>query len=111
MQLDIECKMLNKVTIMDKYPLPRMHDLFDQLRGVAVFSKIDLCLGYHQLRIREGDISNTTFKSRYGYYEFTIKSFDLIDAPVVFMDWTIQVFKEFLDTLVILRHISLLQVR
>ena len=63
---------LNEVTIKNKYPLPRIDDLFDQLRGVCVFSKIDLCSGYHQLRICSSDIPKTAFTTRYGLYEYTV---------------------------------------
>ncbi|KAA0040470.1 pol protein [Cucumis melo var. makuwa] len=92
---------LNKVTVKNKYPLPRIDDLFDQLQGATVFSKIDLRSGYHQLRIKDGDVRKTAFRSRYGHYEFIVMSFGLTNAPVVFMDLMNRVFREFLDTFVI----------
>nr|GFB84919.1 putative reverse transcriptase domain-containing protein [Tanacetum cinerariifolium] len=79
------CK-LNKLTVKNRYPLPRIDDLFNQLQGSSVYSKIDLRSGYHQLRVREEDIIKTTFKTRYGYYEFQVMPFGLTNAPAVFMD-------------------------
>jgi hypothetical protein len=76
---------LNEVTIKNKYPLPRMDDLFDQLCGACVFSKIDLRSGYHQLKVRECDIPKIAFISRYGMYEHTVMSFGLTNAPAYFM--------------------------
>jgi hypothetical protein len=76
---------LNEVTVKNKYPLSRIDDLFNQLRGGWVFSKIDLRSGYHQLKVRECDIPKTAFISRYGMYEFTVMSFGLTNAPAYFM--------------------------
>jgi hypothetical protein len=76
---------LNEVTIKNKYPLPRIEDLFDQMKGESVFSKIDLRSGYHQLKIWESNIPKTTFHTRYGLYEYAVMSFGLTNAPAYFM--------------------------
>ena len=101
MRVCINYRELNKVTVKNRYSLPKIDDLLDQLQGAIMFSKIDLSSGYHQLRIRDIDISKTAFWSRYGHYEFIVMFFGLINAPVVFMDLMNKVFKNFLGTFVI----------
>ena len=93
MRLCIDYRELNKVTIRNHYPLLRIDDLFDQLRGACVFSKIDLRSGYHQLRGKSEDVPKISFRTRYGHYEFLIIPFGLTNAPVAFMDLMNSVFK------------------
>ncbi|GJU88323.1 putative reverse transcriptase domain-containing protein [Tanacetum coccineum] len=92
---------LNKLTVKNRYPLPRIDDLFDQLQGSSVYSKIDLRSGYHQLRVREEDIPKTAFRTRYGHYEFQVMPFGLTNAPAVFMDLMNRVCKPYLDKFMI----------
>ncbi|KAA0066898.1 ty3-gypsy retrotransposon protein [Cucumis melo var. makuwa] len=101
MRLCIDYRELNKVTTKNRYPLPRIDDLFDQLQGATVFSKIDLRSGYHQLRIRDSDIPKTAFRSRYRHYDYIVMSFRLTNAPAIFMDLMNMVFKDFLDSFAI----------
>ncbi|GJZ23829.1 putative reverse transcriptase domain-containing protein [Tanacetum coccineum] len=97
----IDYRELNKLTVKNRYPLPRIDDLFDQLQGSSVYSKIDLRSGYHQLRVCEEDISKTSFRTRYGHYEFQVMLFGLTNAPAVFIDLMNRVCKRYLDKFVI----------
>ena len=97
LQLCVDYRQLNRVNIKNRYPLPRIDDLFDQLRREQVYSKIDLCTGYHQLRVRETDIPKTMFKTLYGNFEFTVNAFGLTIAPAAFMDFMHKVFPPYLD--------------
>jgi hypothetical protein len=97
MRMCIDYRELNKVMIKNRYPLPRIDDLLDQLQGARVFSKVDLHSSYHQVRVKGEDIPKTTFMTRYGHYEFLVMSFELTNALAVFMDTMNKVFHDYLD--------------
>ena len=98
--LCIDYRELNHVTVKNKYPLPRIDDLFDQLGRAIVFSKLDLCSGYHQVRVKAEDISKTSFQTRYGHFEFLVMPFGDANAPAVFTDLMNRVFSLYLDQFV-----------
>lgn len=95
-RLYVDYRQLNKATVKNKYPFPRINDLMDQLKGTSVFSKIDLKSEYHQIRVKEDDIPKTTFRSRYGHYEYLVMPFGLTNAPILFMDYMNRVFRSYL---------------
>ena len=101
LRLCIDYRQLNKVTIKNRYPLPRINNLFDQLRVARVYFKIDLRTSYHQLKVRETDIPKTAFRTRYGHFEFTVMPFGLTNALAAFMDLVHRVFHPYLDQFVV----------
>src|SRR3954470_19256902 len=98
----VDYRPLNLATIKNKYPLPRINDLYDQLAGSSLFSKMDLRLGYHQIKIRNEDIPKTTFTTRYGLYEYTVMSFGLTNAPAAFSCLMNSIFMEYLDKFIVI---------
>ena len=101
LQLCIDYRQLNRATIRNQYPLPRIDELFYQLQGSRVYAKIDLRSGYHKLKVRENDVSKTAFRKRYGHYEFLVMPFGLTNAPTAVMDLMNMVFSQYLDKFVI----------
>ena len=97
LRMCIDYRQINKVTVNNSYPLPRIEDLFDQLKGVGVFSKIDLRLWYYQLRVKDVDVPKTAFRNRYDHYEFLVMPFGLTNAPTTFMDLMNWIFRPYVD--------------
>jgi len=100
-RLCVDYRQLNKVTIKNKYPLPRIDDLMDQLHGALVFSKIDLRSRYQQILVKAEDVQKMTFRSRYGHYEYVVMPFGVTNAPTVFMNYMNMIFRPLLDKFVV----------
>ena len=100
LQMFIDYRKINKVIVKNRYLLPIIEDLFDKLKGVGVFSKIDLQSGYYQLRVKDVDVPKTTFRTRYGHYEFLVMPFGFTNAPIAFMDLMNRVFRPYVDQFV-----------
>ena len=101
LRMCIDYRQINKVTVKNRYPLPRIEDLFDQLKGSGVYSKIDLRSGYYKLRVKNVVVPKTAFRTRYGHYEFLVMSFGLTNAPAAFMDLMNRVFRPYVDQFVV----------
>ena len=101
LRMCIDYQQINKVIVKNKYPFPRNEDLFDQLKGAGVFSKIDLQFGYYKLRVKDVDVLKTSFRTRYGHYEFLVMPFGLTNASTSFMDLMNRVFRPYLDHFVV----------
>ena len=100
-RLCVDYLQLNKLTIKNKYPLPMIDDLMDQLRGAVVFSKIDLRSGYHKILVKLEDVQKTTFRSRYDHYKYVVMPFGVTNAPAIFMDYMNRIFRPYLDQFVV----------
>ena len=101
LRLSVDYRQLNKMKMKNKYPLPRIDDLFDQLKGASFISKIDLRSGYHQLRIKDADVHKMTFRTRYGHYKFLVMLFGLTNALAAFMDLMNRVFRPYVYQFVV----------
>jgi len=92
-RLCVDYRQLTKLTIKNKYPLPRIDDLMDQLNETTVFSKIDMRSGYHQILVKVEDVQKIAFRSRYGHYEYVVMPFRVTNAPALFMDYMNRIFR------------------